>query len=246
MGPGGPGGIPGALSNQPPESGPEAAAAQSQGSNGDDAASPLNESKRSTRNFELDRTLSRTVQPTGLIERLSVAVLVDDRRVIAEDGTVTTEPMSSTELEELTRLVREAVGFDAERGDSVSVSNVSFFAEEVPPPLDEPGMLDSPMVKDVIRQGLWAVLIIALALGIIRPIIRSLSVGLTGAGSLPQSMPAYTPAASGPGAAAMQAPAAQPAAPLSFEDKVTVARQIAERNPERVAQIVRGWVQSDD
>ncbi len=248
MGPAGPGGIPGALSNQPPESGPEAAAAQNQSSNGDETATPLNESKRSTRNFELDRTLSRTVQPTGLIERLSVAVLVDDRRVIAEDGTVTTEPMSSTELEELTRLVREAVGFDAERGDSVSVSNVSFFAEEVPPPLEEPGMLDSPLVKDVIRQGLWAVLIIALALGIIRPIIRSLSVGLTGAGSMPQAVQNYTPAPAGSGAAAMpaQAPAAQPAAPLSFEDKVTVARQIAERNPERVAQIVRGWVQSDD
>jgi len=248
MGPAGPGGIPGALSNQPPEAGPEAAAAQNEA--GDDASgpTPMNESTRSTRNFELDRTLSRTVQPTGQVERLSVAVLVDDRRVVAEDGTITTEPLSSTELEELTRLVREAVGFDPARGDSVSVSNVSFLAEDAPPEVEEPGLFDSPLVKDIIRQGLWAVLIIALALGVIRPIIRSLSVGLTGQAGVPATVPGYAPAtgtqAPAPGAAPVAQPAAPPA-PLTFEDKVNVARQVAERNPERVAQIVRGWVQSD-
>ena len=252
MGPGGPGGIPGALSNQPPESGPEAAAAQAEGSEEATAATPMNESTRSTRNFELDRTLSRTVQPTGQVERLSVAVVVDDRRVVAEDGSVTTEPLSSTELEEVTRLVREAVGFDEARGDSVSVSNVSFMGEDAPPAIEEPGIFDSPLVKDIIRQGLWAVLIIALALGVIRPIIRSLSVGLTGQAGMPAMAPSYAPTAAGPAAPGAAAPVAQaaaaapPPAPLTFEDKVNVARQVAERNPERVAQIVRGWVQSDD
>jgi len=250
MGPGGPGGVPGALSNTPPESGPEAAAAQAQGQTGTGTeASPLNESTRSTRNYELDRTLSRTVQPTGTIRRLSVAVLVDDRRIVAEDGSVSTQPLTTTELDELTRLVREAVGFDAARGDSVSVSNVSFFEAEAPPPAEEPGFFASPTVRSIIRQGLWAALLIALALGVLRPIIRSLSVGLTGAGAAASQAVAYSrgpsprPAGASAGSAAA---AAVERAPLSFDDKVNVARQLADRSPERVAQIVRGWVQSDD
>ncbi len=243
-------GVPGALSNQPPEAGPEVAAAQAAGQSQSSSSAALNESTRATRNYELDRTLSRVVQPTGNIKRLSVAVLVDDRKFVNEKGEPVSEPLSTTELEEVTRLVREAVGFDPERGDSVSVSNVSFFAEEPPPPVAEPGFLDDPGVRDAIRQGLWAALLIALGLGIVRPIIRSLSLGLTGSGAAPAAAyggggGAALPA--GPAAAA-GAPAAgqEQRAPLSFEDKVSVARQLADRNPERVAQIMRGWVQSDD
>ncbi|MDJ0927111.1 MAG: flagellar basal-body MS-ring/collar protein FliF [Gammaproteobacteria bacterium] len=254
MGAGAAEGVPGALSNQPPESGTEVAAAQTAGDTAEEATAgtPLNESTRSTRNFEIDRTLSRTVQPVGLIQRLSVAVIVDDREFVGDDGEVTREPLSTTEIEEVTRLVREAVGFNADRGDSISISNVSFVVEEAPPPLEEPGFLSSPFVRDAIRQGLWALLLIALGLGIIRPIIRSLSKGLTGesaavpvAGYAPISggaAPAGAPLAAGTAAA----PPVEQRAPLTFEDKINVARQHADRNPERVAQIVRGWVQSDD
>ncbi|RMF95833.1 MAG: flagellar basal body M-ring protein FliF [Gammaproteobacteria bacterium] len=247
----GPAGVPGALSNQPPEAGPEVAAAQAAGQGEGGSATPLNESTRTTRNYELDRTLSRIVQPTGSIKRLSVAVLVDDRKFVNDEGETVSEPLSTTELEEVTRLVREAVGFNADRGDSVSVSNVSFFAE-APPPIEEPGFLDNPALRSAIRQGLWAALLIALGFGIIRPIIRSLSLGLTGSAGAP--VPAYGGGAAMPagGGAAPQAAGAateaaqQQRAPLSFEDKISVARQLADRNPERVAQIMRGWVQSDD
>ncbi len=240
------GGVPGALSNQPPESGPEAAAAQ--GATEQSNEGSVNESTRSTRNYELDRTLSRTVEPTGRIERLSVAVLVNDRTSVNEDGETVAEPLSTTEVEEVTRLVREAVGFNEERGDSISVTNVSFFAEEPLPEPEEPGFLDSPTVRDLIRQGLWAVLLIALGLVVIRPIVRSLSVGLTGAGPA-AAAPVYAGGGSAGAALAAGAPAAatapQERAPLSFDDKVNVARQMTGQNPERVAQIVRGWVQAD-
>lgn len=258
----GPGGVPGALSNQPPPeplpeapadpAAPEVPGAEEATQTETAPPAPMSETRRSTRNFELDRTLSRTVQPTGVVNRLSVAVLVDNKQITNEDGELVSEALSTTELDEVTRLVRDAVGFDEERGDSVSVSNVSFF-EEVMPEIEEPGMFDSPAVRDVIRQVLWAVLLVALGLGIIRPIIRTLSMGLTGAGVAgspaaagaismargPAGGGAMTPAM----ASAMEAP---PQAPLSFDDRVNVARQLAERNPERVAQIVRGWVQSDE
>jgi len=254
----GSGGVPGTLSNQPPEVLPDVpapapvAGAADPDAEADQAVAqetrPRSESRRSTRNFEIDRTMSRTVQPTGNVNRLSVAVLVDDKRVLNEDGEFITEPLSGEEMEEVTRLVREVVGFDEERGDSVSVSNVSFFAEVVPE-VEEAGMLDSPAVRDGIRQVLWAALIIVLGLVVIRPIVRSLSVGLTGGGA---QVPAAAGSAAGmamaSAAAAMGQPgqAQAPQAPLSFEDRVNVARQLADRNPERVAQIVRGWVHSDD
>lgn len=255
-------GVPGALSNQPPEPVPEAPAeaaqppvpgAEEEATKAEPPPAPKSETRRSTRNFELDRTLSRTVQPTGSVQRLSVAVLVDNKRVTNDDGELVSEALTTTELEELTRLVREAVGFDEERGDSVSVSNVSFF-EEVMPEIEEPGMLDSPAVRDGIRQVLWAVLLIALGLGIIRPIVRSLSAGLTGSGMAVaggqgrvMQMAAAAPAAAGAMGSAMAATMeVPPQAPLSFDDRVNVARQLAERNPERVAQIVRGWVHTDD
>jgi len=253
-------GVPGALSNQPPEPVPEAPAeaaqppvpgAEEEETKAEPPPAPKSETRRSTRNFELDRTLSRTVQPTGSIQRLSVAVLVDHKQVTNEDGELVSEALSPAELEEVTQLVREAVGFSEERGDSVSVSNVSFFAEVIPE-YEEPGMLDSPAVRDGIRQALWAVLLIALGLGIIRPIVRSLSAGLTGSGMAAATgqgrvMQMAAPAAAGAMGSAMAATMEMPPqAPLSFDDRVNVARQLAERNPERVAQIVRGWVQSDD
>ena len=253
MGAGAPEGVPGALSNQPPESGPAAAAAQGASATGQEPGQPkpVNESIRTTRNYELDRTLSRTVQPSGRIKRLSVAVLVDDHQTTNEDGESVSEPLSSTELEELTRLVREAVGYDEQRGDTVSVSNVPFFTEEPPPPIEEPGFFSSPTVRSLLRQGLWATLLIALALGIMRPILRSLSQGLTGTAPAVPAAGGYmaAPAGAAPagaGSSVATAPPPEQRAPLSFDDKISVARQMADRNPEQVAQIVRGWVQSDD
>jgi flagellar M-ring protein FliF len=239
------GGIPGALSNQPPPAGQQAAVAAG---TSEGEAPPVNESSRRTRNFELDRTLSKTRQPTGTIQRLSVAVLVDDRRITQEDGTVTTEPLSTTELDEMTRLVREAVGFNDARGDSVSVSNVSFFEQPEAPPPEEPGFLSRPGIWDAAKQILGAGLLIALVLVIIRPIVKTLSTGL-GAPAPAAIASGYAPVNVGPASGAAPGstmPAAAPPAPLSFDDKVTVARQIADQNPERVAQIVRAWVQTDD
>ncbi|MBL8225767.1 MAG: flagellar M-ring protein FliF [Chromatiales bacterium] len=256
------GGIPGALSNQPPptvvqpapQGGAAAAAAvaaapaDAAAATGADAATvaagPVNESIRRTRNFEVDRTLTHTRQAVGSIRRLSVAVLVDEKRTAAADGTVTSARLSPEDLTELTRLVKDAVGFNEARGDSVSLSNVAFYQEPDAGAADEPGLLADPAVQSLGRQGLAAALIIGVALLLVRPLLKAL------AGSGPSS-PALTGAA-GPATGAAAYAAAGPAAlgqtggALSYDDKVSVARQLADRNPERVAAIVRQWVQADD
>lgn len=244
------GGVPGALSNTPPPpvaavnaasataggpgATPAAAAAPGAASGTTETVTqPLNESTRTTRNYEVDRSLSRTRQPSGTIRRLSVAVLVDHKDVTSESGETTTQPLSAEEVEDLTRLVKEAVGFDEKRGDTVRISNVSFYekpAEEEP---EAPGMFDGVPWLDIGRNLLAGGLLIGLAFAIIRPVMRSFGAS---SGSAPL-LPAGAVAADGGVPATRQA--------LSFEDKVSVARQLADKNPERVAQIVKNWMQSD-
>ncbi|MBT8146383.1 MAG: flagellar M-ring protein FliF, partial [Gammaproteobacteria bacterium] len=118
---------PGALSNTPPAEG-----------EGDGATESNSESTQSssieTINYEIDRTLRNTVQQPGRIEQLSVAVLVDlsATQTTAEDGTVVTLSPEQVQArtDNLTQLVRDAVGFDADRGDTVNVINEAFFTSE--------------------------------------------------------------------------------------------------------------------
>ena len=250
------GGIPGALSNQPPPpaaiaavpAAPTAAAPVPAGANPAvpaDAAkaaaaatlaqTPTNESVHRTRNFEMDRTLNHTKQSTGSVQRLSVAVLVAEKRVTAADGTVTSEKTPPEQLEAITKLVRDAVGFDERRGDAVSVSSMAFYQSPPEEAAEEPGLMQSPTVQSFGKQGLAAVLILVVALVLVRPLLRALSGGTAGG-------PAYAGANGGGGSSNL--PPDQ-RVPLSYDDKISVARQLADKNPERVAQIVRSWVQAD-
>ena len=247
------GGIPGALSNQPPPPAPIAAtpppaqpaanpavppdAANAQ-ADATVALTPNNESVRRTRNFEMDRTMNHTKQSMGEIQRLSVAVLIDEKRVTAADGTVTTEKIPAAELEAIQKLVRDAVGFDEKRGDTVSVSSMPFYQSPPVEDAEAPGLLQSPTVQSLGKQGLAAVLILVVAVVLVRPLLRAMSGGAGAGGSA--SLPAY--AGSGSGGSGMTA---EQRGPMSYDDKISVARQLADKNPERVAQIVRSWVQAD-
>lgn len=231
------GGIPGALSNQPPATAavPENPAAAQQSV----AAAPVNQSSRQTRNFELNRTLSHTRQPTNRITRLAVAVVVDDKDAFDEEGETISEPLTTEEIEELTQLVKEAVGFSEQRGDTISISNVAFYSPPEIEPMEGPGLLENAGLRDILKQVLSAILVLVIGLMVVRPLIRSL--GLT-------AVPTAVPAIAGSAGAAMAAAALDtgPPKPLTFDDKVSVARQLADKNPERVAQIVRSWVQTDE
>ena len=237
------GGIPGALSNQPPPPAQAAATANpaipADAANAQAAAAapaaPDNESIRRTRNFEMDRTLSHTKQPFGGIQRLSVAVLIAEKTITDDEGNVVPEKLDDAELEAMTKLVRDAVGYDEKRGDTVSVSSMAFWQPpENTAPAEEPGFLQSPAVQSYAKQGLAAALVLIVVLVLVKPLLRALAGG--------------APAAAG-NQAALAGPggnfAADPRMPLSYDDKVSVARQLADKNPERVAQIVRAWVQSD-
>jgi len=220
-------GVPGALSNQPPETTGEAPAGEGEPSE------VVNSTRSATRNYEVDRTVSHVRPQTGTIRRLSVAVLVDDSaREGAEGGAGFTE----ADIERFTTLVREAIGFDEARGDTVVVVNAAFRDEPVVTGVEEPPLWEQPGIRDTLKQVLGVVLVLAIAFGIVRPMLRALFAdgGRPAAEYIPGGATGQLAAAGG---GAIAAP--------SFDEKVTAARNITGSDPARVAQIVKKWVNAD-
>ncbi len=118
-------GVPGALSNQPPPTGvaPEVASGAEAQNN---TTTPKSIRKSATRNYELDKTITHTRLSTGVVKKLSIAVVVDNKKVVLDEGEISSRPYSAEDLRQLEELVKQAVGYDASRGDKVTVSNVAF------------------------------------------------------------------------------------------------------------------------
>ncbi len=242
----GAGGVPGTLSNQPPG---EATAGEGT------AASSRNSSRRTVRNYELDRTVSHIRKPTGTLRRLSVAVVVDQRRTVAEDGTVTTEPLSEEEMARIEALVREAIGYSAQRGDTVNVVNAPFVPPKEAEPLPEPGLLEQPWIWDVAKQLAALGVIAFLIFGVLRPVLRELAgrarppvpegatVGPDGQLLLENNMEGDTVALGSDGGA--EGAPGLPGPDQRYEEQLTAARNMVTQDPTTVAQVVRQWVEKD-
>jgi flagellar M-ring protein FliF len=228
------GGIPGAVSNQPPEAGGTV--------NEVSAASTTSKSASSaTRNFEVDRTISHTRPQLGSIRRLSVAVLVDDTPIESGDG-VSGGSLSDDEIERYTALIKEAVGFDEARGDTVAVVNAAFQPVPDAPVGEEPKFWENPVITDSLRQVLGAVLALALGFGLVRPMLRSLLANSPHAVAQVQGGGATATAVGGgvqfhPGNVALAGP--------SYDEKIAAAKNISAHDPAKVAQVVKKWVNAD-
>ncbi|HEX8957791.1 MAG TPA: flagellar basal-body MS-ring/collar protein FliF [Burkholderiaceae bacterium] len=118
-------GVPGALTNQPPAP----ATAQINGAPAQNApapSTPTSSHKDSTTNYEVDKTVRYVQQPMGGLKRLSVAVVVNYKREVDKSGKVTMRPLSEDEKTQITNLVKEAMGYSKDRGDTLNVVNTSF------------------------------------------------------------------------------------------------------------------------
>ena len=249
----GAGGIPGALTNQPPANAtaPEQATPQ----NGEAAAAKqaTNNREQSTRNFELDRTVSYTKHQQGTLKRLTVAVVVDDKVIKAEDGTETHQPWTANELERLSILVRDSVGFSAVRGDSVNVLNAPFTAGIELAETDLPSVpwwekWLMPHIKSIAS----VIIILALIFGLLRPVFKSLA---RNGGSIAEQEEARQLAAleaaglggmegvsdetvtlSGGSALLLSGPE------QGYEQQLNAIKGLIADDPGRVAQVVKKWV----
>lgn len=242
----GAGGVPGALTNQPPAPGvalppgveatPGADAADQNVAAGNAVAPPENTSRQSTRNYEIDRTIAYTKQPAGRLKRLTVAVLVDNVHTTDDDGNVTETPLTPEQLANVTRLVKDAVGYNEERGDSVNVVNASFRGavqpEEVP--IEEIPFWQNPLVRDIAKLLAGLIVLIVLVVNVLRPLVRGL---------LAAPRPAFTPSLPAPEVAVQ---ASTQAAALDYDGQIAQARSLVSQDPARVAQVVKSWVGNDE
>jgi len=231
-------GVPGALSNQPPAGGQLVEGAGGVGEAGAGGASPLNTNTNSVRNYELDRTIRHKRQGTGVVQRLTVAVLVDDH-IVKKGRKEERTPLTNEELQRITTLVQQTIGYDEERGDKVNVINASFTPVEEVAALPEPGLIDQPWVRNIAKQVLTGAIILALIFVVVRPAVKSLS-----------SYEPPAPVLPAPDAQAVQQAqlAHQEEAiplPSNKDQKVDFAKTMVQEDPRKVANVVKDWIASE-
>jgi flagellar M-ring protein FliF len=234
------GGVPGALSNQPQGRAPNAQAAGEGGQNG---------STQNTRNYEIDRTVAYTRQPAGRLKRVSVAVLMDNVQVTGKDGKVTETPLTPDQINRITTLVKDAVGFDAARGDSVNVINSPWRGD----PRIAAGELESlpiwerPWARDAAKMLIGLIVLLTLVLVVLRPLARQIAGTLGGRELLTPDVSALPVALMAPGEGGLPvlAGAAGRGARSAYEDQIAQARALVSEDPARVAQVVKKWVATD-
>ena len=163
-------GIPGALSNQPPL---DANIPENANGGGNGGSVPGSNSKESTRNYELDTTISHTKQQTGVIRRLSVSVAVDHQSITAADGTVTSGPMGQQQLLNIRRLLQGGIGFDVTRGDSLEVVSIPFNRIDMGEMVDQP-LWEHDRFMPTLKLVLGALVIIILIFFVVRPMLTKL------------------------------------------------------------------------
>ncbi len=239
-------GVPGALSNQPPT-----APAQANAANASPTPDDSEVSSSATRNFEIGRTISHTREPVGNLRRLSVAVALDNKSGIDAEGKPTSIPLSEDEIARITDLVRNAVGFDSNRGDTVSVVNAPFQTDPLIEPAELP-LWEQPMLRELFKQGLGVVLVLLLVFSVLRPLFRNLvpppnrrggDVTPGSAGALDVANDSFS--LSGRAAGGIPGTLAPSNVALDTEQKIVLAKRIAGQDPKQVAQIVKSWVTAD-
>ncbi|AWL12563.1 Flagellar M-ring protein [Saliniradius amylolyticus] len=163
-------GIPGALSNQPPL---DANIPEQATGNNSQSTVPGRTHKESTRNYELDTTISHTKQQTGVIKRLSVSVAVDYKTETAEDGSTTEVPRAQEELLNIRRLLQGGIGFDVTRGDSLEVVSIPFNRMEDATIAEVPFWEEDWFMR-ALRLLVGGLVIITLIMAIVRPMLKKL------------------------------------------------------------------------
>jgi flagellar M-ring protein FliF len=231
------GGVPGALTNQPaaPATAPittPAAAGSANSNSTATAAPPPATRKDATINYEVDKTIRHTRQEVGRIKRLAVAVVINHRRQVNTAGKATSTPLKEEEIAKITSLVKEVMGYDKERGDTVSVMNSAFNVpdvEKIPevPLWKQPDTIE--LAKMIGKNILIAAVLLFIVLRVLKPMLKTLST--------PRPAPALSHDA---GQAAPQQPQLG-----SYEQSVDHAKQIARGDPKVVANVVKEWVSAN-
>ena len=247
-----PSGVPGAATNQPPVP----ATAPING-----ASAPLQPSqtgsvgggsrREAVTNYEVDKTVRVTRNAVGTVKRLNAAVVVNHRSNTDPKGKTTSTALPQEELDKLTSLVQEAIGFNKDRGDSVKVINAPF-RTDAPVEPDALPLWQQPWLLDLMRAGAvpaaLALVALGLIFGVVRPAVNQALApplvadsgddAVTRGGKLDAVVDdaQALPSPEG-GLPALEAP--------RQNEKLEAARRLARENPQAVANIMRDWVNGE-
>jgi flagellar M-ring protein FliF len=253
------GGVPGALSNTPPQPA-SAPIANPTPASGASAASanlgPSSEHKDTTTNYELDKTVRHVEQPQGQVRRLTAAVLVNYKPTVDAKGHVTMQPLSAAQLAQVKQLASDAMGFNSQRGDSLNVVNGEFSGPLKGPDLPiwkQPETLN--LATTVGKYVLMGMVFLVLFFGVLRPWMKGRLNPVNPADSEAAAIAALEGPVSTEGKlvdadgnlveaigenAALGAPAMS-----SFERNLAYARQVAKSDPKAVATVIKNWVNDE-
>ena len=237
-----PSGVPGAASNQPPvpASAPLTAASQPlQGAPMSGNGAATGGRREAVTNYEVDKTVRVTRNATGMVKRLNAAVVVNHRAVVDAKGKTTQVALTSDEVEKLTALVRESIGFRQDRGDSVKVINAPFRFEAVQtvevPWWKQPDNVD--LLRAVAVPAAFVLVTLLVLFGLVRPGLRALL-------AQPRAL-----RGSRIDAVVDERAPLPPLVPLRMpppNEHLDGARLLATQNPAAVAGILRSWVEDSE
>ncbi|MGB2831928.1 MAG: flagellar basal-body MS-ring/collar protein FliF [Methylotenera sp.] len=235
-------GVPGALSNQPPSNAtaPIVAEGAPAGAAGVETV-PVNSQKNTTTNFEVDKTVRYTQQAMGGIKRLNVAVVVNNMQVVDKKGSVTYRPLSDAEKKQINDLAMQAMGFNKERGDSLTVVNSSFAENPVEKLADVP-MWKNPEVieyaKDALRFLVGIVVLMVIYKRALKPMLNKLTTPTQKLLPAPESQQEDAVVSIGNQQSRNAAP--------PYEQNLLAAKQMAKENPRVVASVVANWTNGNE
>ena len=233
-------GIPGALSNQPPAPATAPITTPPGAADGSATASttpnPFSVQKNTTTNFEVDKTVKYVQQAMGGIKRLTVAVVVNNIQVTDKAGKVTDRPLTDAEKKQINDLAMQAMGFNKERGDSLTVVNSSF-AGEPTEKLAEVPMWKNPVIIEYVKDALRLLAGIIGMLMLYKKILKPMFTKLTE----PIALPSYKPDSTVSIGNNQEGGETRRIAGTAYEQNLDAVKQIAANNPRMVANVVSGW-----
>jgi flagellar M-ring protein FliF len=228
-------GIPGALTNQPaPAATASVNGSPAATSSSTTASVPLNSTKNSTINYEVDKTIRHTTEAPGVIRRLSVAVVVNQKRDASKGPAAKPVALTDKEMTQITELAREAMGYNKERGDSLNVTNALFSQDGQDSIADTPLWKDATLLasaKGVLKYVAFAIIAFLIWTRLLKPLFASLN-----AMALKAQEKSREQAVDG-GASGQPSLEAQ-----NFDNKMNNARQLASNDPKLVASLIKEWV----
>ncbi len=258
-------GVPGALSNQPPTPAtapinapdPNAPPGAANAANATNATLAGNARKDVTTNFEVDKTVSYSQSAMAGLKRLSVAVVVNHKRIVdPKTGKVTVKALTATEMSQIENLVKEAMGFNDARKDSVKVINTPFDGVDKPevipvPPVWWKDPVNHALAKELLKWGfvlaVCLYLFVRILLPLLRPVMRKFDELTKPPPPPPEPEPEPEPEVTEEEIEAKTALQEMEAKlHQGYREQLQMAKNMAKEDPRIVANVIKSWVGTNE